>query len=171
MLTAEQLISLLNLAPLPVEGGYFRQTYLSTDIVSPASLPPRYDETKAFSSLIYFLLHDENFSCMHRLPTDEVYHFYLGDPVEMLLLYPGGKSEIVILGSGIAAGQRVQFVAPRGVWQGSHLLAADRHGKFALGGTTMAPAYTDADFELGKREDLIREFPDRADLIRALTRE
>lgn len=171
MLTAQQLIDLLNLAPLPIEGGYFRQTYLSDDVITQACLPPRYAEDKPISSLIYFLLHDENFSCMHRLPTDEVYHFYLGDPVEMLLLYPGGKSEIVILGSDISAVQRVQFVAPRGVWQGSHLQAADPHGKFALGGTTMAPAYSDSDFELGKREELIREFPERADLIRALTRE
>ena len=98
MLTPERLIDLLDLAPLPVEGGHFRQTYRAGDVVGGAGLPARYTHAKAFGSAIYYLLHDGHMSAMHRLPTDEIYHFYLGDPVEMLLLHPDGSWETPILG-------------------------------------------------------------------------
>lgn len=167
MLTAEWIIEWLKLEPLPIEGGYFRQTYRADEMVEAAALPERYAHPKAYGSAIYFLLHDDHFSALHRLLTDEIYHFYLGDPVEMLLLSPDGQSEVVVLGQDLEAGQRVQVIVPRGVWQGSRLQAG---GCFALMGTTMAPAWDPTDFELGARDELIRQYPDRADLIRALTR-
>ncbi len=104
---------------------------------------------------------------MHRLPTDEIYHFYLGDPVEMLILRPDGRGENIILGSDLAAGENIQQVVPGGSWQGSYLIES---GRFALMGTTMAPGYDPDDFEPGKREDLIAQYPDHAELIRLLTR-
>jgi predicted cupin superfamily sugar epimerase len=168
-LTAEQVIELLRLEPLPVEGGYYRETYRADETLETAALPARYDGPRAYGGAIYYLLHGDHFSALHRLLTDEVYHYYLGQPVEMLLLYPDGRDEIVRLGSDLVAGERVQLVVPRGVWQGSRL-AENREG-FALLGTTMAPAYDQADFELGDREALIAAYPQRADLICALTRE
>jgi predicted cupin superfamily sugar epimerase len=168
-LTAEEVIELLRLAPLPVEGGYYRETYRADETLEAMVLPVRYEGARACGGAIYYLLHGAHFSALHRLLTDEVYHFYLGQPVEMLLLYPDGHDEVVRLGTDLAAGDRVQVVVPRGVWQGSRL--ADNADGFALLGTTMAPAYDQADFELGDRPALFAAYSQRADLIRALTRE
>jgi uncharacterized protein len=171
-LTAEQVIELLRLEPLPVEGGHYHVTYRAEETLDAATLPERYGGPRASGGAIYYLLHGDAFSALHRLLTDEVYHFYLGQPVEMLLLYPDGHDEVVRLGTDLAAGERVQVVVPRGVWQGSHLAdQADSANRFALLGTTMAPAYDQADFELGDRAALIAAYPQRAELIRALTRE
>lgn len=168
-LTTEQVIELLRLEPLPVEGGYYCQTYRADETLDAAVLPERYGGSRAYGGAIYYLLHGDSFSALHCLLTDEIYHFYLGRPVEMLLLYPDGHDEIVRLGTDLAAGERVQVVVPRGVWQGSRLV--DGADGFALLGTTMAPAYEQADFELGDRAALIEGYPQRTDLIRALTRE
>ena len=102
-LNAKRLIELLRLEPLPVEGGHFRQTW-RTDA----------------GTAIYYLLSDDpgSFSALHRLPTDEIYHFYLGDPVEMLMLHEGGRVETVTFGPDLPNGQHVQYVVPRGVWHG-----------------------------------------------------
>jgi predicted cupin superfamily sugar epimerase len=166
MLTADRIIELLGLEPLPVEGGYFRRTYLASESIGRAALPPRYQTDKPYGSAIYYLLHGGELSALHRLPTDEVYHFYLGDPVEMLLLHPDGTSETVVLGQDLKAGQQVQAVVPRGVWQGARLRPG---GTFALLGTTMAPAWGPEDFELGDVDELCRVYPVRADEIRRLT--
>jgi len=168
MLTAERVIAQLGLQPLPVEGGYYRQTYLATELIGRECLPERYSGPRRYASGIFYLLDDHTFSALHRLRSDEVYHFYLGQPVELLLLHPDGRDEVIILGSDLEAGHRLQVVVPHGVWQGSHLLAPTPGG-FALMGTTMAPAYDPTDFDLGEREALIAAFPQRAELIRALT--
>src|SRR3990172_3020643 len=119
MLTAKKLIEHLGLESLPVEGGRFRQTYCAAEKIPRSALPRRYRSDKVFGTAIYYLLTSEadSFSALHQLPTDEVYHFYLGDPVEMLLLDPDGASRRVVLGQDILRGQQVQFVVPRGVWQ------------------------------------------------------
>jgi predicted cupin superfamily sugar epimerase len=164
MLTAERLMALLNLEPLAGEGGFFRRTYTGPEMPATAAATP--PSGRAISSAIYYLLFDEHFSAMHCLRTDEVYHFYLGDPVELLLLYPDGGSQVVVLGSDLEAGQQTQFVAPAGVWQGSRVR---RGGRLALMGTTMAPAFTPEDFELGERARLLASYPEQAELIMALT--
>ncbi len=169
MASIEEIIRALNLVPLPPEGGLYRQTYLSGEMVPPAGLPERYDGPRPFSSAIYYLLTAEpdSFSALHRVITDEIYHFYLGDPVELLLLLPGGTSQTVILGQDLLAGQQVQFTVLAGAWQGSLLLPG---GCYALLGTTMAPAFDRADFELGARAGLIAGWPQEAARIARLTR-
>ena len=169
MLTAEEVITLLGLAPLPEEGGHFHETYRADELIAREGLPARYTGSRPHGSAIYYLLRAEMFSALHRLQSDEIYHFYLGQPVEMLLLHPDGRDETLILGPDIEAGQRVQVVVPRGVWQGSRLAHPTTPEGFALLGTTMAPAYDQADFELGRRESLLAAYPQRAELIRALT--
>jgi len=168
-LNADRIVEMLGLEPLPQEGGVFRKTYRSAEEIPAAALPPRYGEPRRFATAIYYLLTDDpdSFSALHRLKTDEVYHFYLGDPVEMLLLRPDGSGDRVVLGQDLAAGQRVQFVVPAGAWQGARLGPA---GHYALLGTTMAPGYEQVDFELGNREELFGGYPEQAELIRALTR-
>ena len=124
MLTAERIMALLNLEPLAGEGGFFRRTYTGPEMpgTTAAGLPGG----RAISGAIYYLLFDEHFSAMHRLRTDEVYHFYLGDPVELLLLHPDGVSQVINLGSDLEAGQQVQFVVPAGTWQGSRVRPGGR---------------------------------------------
>ena len=155
--------------PLLEEGGLFRQTYRSADEIQAAALPPRYNASRSMATAIYYLLTDEpdSFSAMHRLPTDEVYHFYAGDPVDMLLLHPDGRGERVRLGAEFMNGQHVQFVVPRDVWQGSRLLPG---GRWALMGTTMAPGYTDSDYVGGGRAELMARYPQFASDIGRLTR-
>jgi predicted cupin superfamily sugar epimerase len=169
MLTPQQLIRHFDLKPLPVEGGFFTQSYRATDTLPQHVLPSRYSSARSFGSAIFYLLTPDPdvFSALHRLPTDEIYHFYLGDPVEMLLLHPDGTSQRVILGQDILNGQNVQFAVPHGVWQGSHLIAG---GRFALMGTTMAPGYDNSDFIGGERAVLQAQYPDQAELISQLTR-
>ena len=167
--SADQIVNHLQLEPLPHEGGLYRQTYYASERIEADALPERYRGTRPFCTAIYYLLTQapDSFSALHRLKTDEIYHFYLGDPMEMLMLHPNGSSERVILGHDLLAGQQVQLVAPAASWQGSRLVEG---GHFALMGTTMAPGYEQEDFELGEGDELVAEHPDRVDLIRALTR-
>jgi predicted cupin superfamily sugar epimerase len=164
--TVEDLIVLLNLQPLPLEGGYFRETYRAVEQVSAAVLPARYGRDKAVSTAIYYLLSPDTFSALHRLPSDEVYHLYLGGPVEMLLLGEGW-GRVVLLGPDVASGQQPQVVVPQGVWQGSRL--ADGVA-FALMGTTMAPGFDGADYEPGDCAALTAQYPAFSEQIRRLTR-
>jgi hypothetical protein len=104
---------------------------------------------------------------MHRLASDEVFHFCLGDPVEMLQLGPDGSHRVVAIGTDLAAGERPQVVVPRGVWPGARLRAG---GRFALLGTTVAPGFGYADYETAARATLLHTHPAAAPLIAALTR-
>jgi predicted cupin superfamily sugar epimerase len=165
MATAEELIAALHLKPLPQEGGYYRETYRSPDAPPAASLPDR-SPMKSASTAIYYLLTPHTFSSLHRLPSDEIFHFYLGSPVQMLQLGPNGQGRTIILGPDVLAGQCPQVVVPRGVWQGSFLIPG---GSYALLGTTMAPGFDFADYQAGNRERLIQEYPAYADLIRRLS--
>jgi hypothetical protein len=162
--TANDVVHLLQLEPLPVEGGWFRETCRSEEQVPAGVL--RANGARNLATAIYYLLTPETFSAMHRLASDEVYHFYLGDPVELLTLALDGSSERVVLGHDLGHGQTVQFLVPRRTWQGSRLLPG---GTFALLGTTMSPGFSPEDFELGQREELMRLCPEQAELIRALT--
>ncbi|MEX1246888.1 MAG: cupin domain-containing protein [Anaerolineales bacterium] len=164
---AEEIKRLLNLQELPFEGGFFRQTYVPTEQIAREHLPARYAESKPFSTAILFLLTPESFSAFHKLATDEVYHYYLGDPAELYELHADGSSRNVILGPDLVIGHQVQHVVPRGVWQGSQVHPG---GKWTLLGTTMAPGYTQNDFELAQASVLIEAFPEQRDIIRQLTR-
>jgi predicted cupin superfamily sugar epimerase len=163
----EKLKMLLGLRPLAEEGGFYSESYRSPERWARTALPARYSGERCLGSAIYYLLTPETFSAMHRLASDEIYHFYLGDPVELLLLREDGSGEVITIGSELESGMRPQALAPLGVWQGSRLKAG---GAFALLGTTVAPGFEFADFELGRREALLAQFPAHADWIRALTR-
>jgi len=159
--TAEEIKALLNLAPHPVEGGSFRRTYTSGATVD---LPRG---KRAQSSAIYYLLDAGTFSEMHILASDEMFHFYLGDPVEMLQLFPDGRSALVTLGPDLKAGQQVQLLVPAGVWQGTRLVDG---GKVALLGCNVTPGFDFADYRNGSYEELAAKWPAEAKRIRALTR-
>lgn len=149
-MTADQVAALLGLQALPGEGGRFRRMFA--------------DEC---SSAIYYLLTPGDFSALHALTGPEVYHFYAGAAVRMLLLDSGsGAVAEPVLGTELAAGERPQQVVPAGVWQGS-----ETTGDWSLIGTTMAPAYLDEMFSLGRRPALLARFPAAAGRITALTRD
>ena len=167
MITAEQIISLLQLVPHPQEGGYFAETYRCQEKIPASGLPDRYKGARSFSTAIYYLLTPHTFSFMHRLQTDEIFHFYLGDPVEMLLLEPDHSGKVLILGTDLPQGMRPQAIVRRGVWQGSHLLPG---GRFALLGTTVSPGFEGADYEYGQRDLLVGSYPRFRELILTLTR-
>jgi uncharacterized protein len=168
VLTADDVCRLLKLEPLDVEGGLCAEVYRSTYRLPKQALSPCYSGERSLSTAIYYMLTPETFSAMHRLKGDEVYHFYLGDPVEMLKLRPDGSAEALLLGQNISAGMRLQQVVCGGTWQGSRLAPG---GTFALMGTTMAPGFDPADFELGDREKLSAAYPAYAPLIAMLTRQ
>ena len=167
MPSVKEIQELLNLHPLPLEGGYFAETYRSKFTLNQGSLPPGYSGERTLSTAIYYMLTPDTFSAMHRLKGDEIYHFYLGDPAEMLILKPDGTGETLLMGQDIVSGMCLQHVVPAGVWQGSRLVPG---GKFALLGTTMAPGFHPADFELGAREELSARYRAYAKLIAVLTR-
>ena len=162
-----EIIERLGLQPHPAEGGLFAETYRGNEVIEIDALPERYGRAKAFSSAIYYLLTPGVFSAMHSLLSDEVYHFYLGDTVEMLNLFPDGSHKVLSLGSDILNGELPQLVVPQRVWQGSRLKEG---GRYALLGTTVAPAFDYEDFELGRRSELVCRYPECAQLIEALTR-
>ena len=166
-LTADELRHLLQLEPLTIEGGYFRETYRSCAQIPHSALPPAYSGPRAFSTCIYYLLTPDTSSVIHRLPGEEIFHFYLGDPVEMLQLRPGGNGELITLGSDLRSNMHLQHIVPGGVWQGARLKEG---GRFALMGTTVAPGFDYADYEAGNRDELCRQFPVFTGVIRSLTR-
>ena len=166
MVNAEQLKTALNLKPLHGEGGFFAESYRSEGTIPRSILPPDYDGDRAYGTAIYYLLTPETMSAMHRLCSDEVFHFYLGDPVEMLQLHSDGSAEVITLGPDLLDGMRLQVVVPKGTWQGLKLIPG---GKFALLGANMAPGFEFADYEAGDRESLLRAYPAFEQLIVART--
>ncbi|MCG8569593.1 MAG: cupin domain-containing protein [Spirochaetes bacterium] len=167
MLTAEDIIKKLNLQPHPKEGGFFAETYRSSEKVSLSHLPGHYTSDHDFGTAIYYLLTPQTFSGLHVLKSDEIFHFYLGDPVEMINLYPDGKGKMITLGQNLLS-MKVQHVVPRGVMQGARLKAG---GQFALLGCTVAPGFDYSDYQNGKKGELLITYPDFADWINDLALE
>jgi predicted cupin superfamily sugar epimerase len=165
-----EIIAALHLQPHPIEGGFFRETYRSEGSIPDAALPPLYQSRggRSLGTAIYYLLTRETFSEMHRLPTEEVFHVYLGGPARMLQLSPDGASREVVLGTDILAGHEPQVVVPAGVWQGTCL---EPGVDFILLGATMAPGFDYADYESGAREELVARYPSHSGQITRLTRD
>ena len=173
--TAKKIIEQLGLAPLPREGGFFRQTWVSQT---------RLANGREAGSAIWFLLTADDFSALHRLPAEELWHFYAGDPVEHVQLVrraqspepvegleqPDDSARVNVLGADLASGQIPQLVVPGGVWQGARLKPGAQTQGWALLGCTVTPAWADEAFELGNRAALAREFPGAAGWVAALTR-
>lgn len=174
-LTADDVKRVLGLQPHPREGGWFVRTYQADEFVSGAVFgDERYDGPRRTGTAIYYLLERETFSEMHVLASDEIFHHYAGDAVEMLQLLEDGSSRHVIIGKDLNAGHRPQVVAPRGVWQGSRLLpteASEEACGWALLGCTVSPGFEFQDYESASRAELMERWPNEAELITALTRE
>ena len=154
MYSAQQLIDYLGMSALPDEGGFFVETYRSKNLL-PSSALPDHPGSRSLATSIYYLLTAETVSKLHRLKSDEIFHFYLGDPVEMLQLSPDGNGQLMTLGNDVLAGQHCQLLVPHGTWMGARLRTG---GEWALMGCTVAPGFDFADFELGQREGALAGF-------------
>jgi len=167
-MTADEVKGLLRLEPHPREGGWFVQTYAAEEMVEAGAFRDgRYVGARRTSTAIYYLLEAGTFSEMHRLQSDEVFHFYAGDAVEMLQLAPDGTGRVVVIGNDLAAGQRPQVLVERGVWQGSRLVAG---GAWTLLGCTVSPGFEYEDYESETRKELSVGWPEWAGMIGELTR-
>jgi hypothetical protein len=177
LMTADEIKQRLGLTPHPCEGGWFVQTWRSAEIIRHSALPARYPSDRHAGTCIYYLLEPGTFSEMHRLASDEIFHFYYGDPVEMLQIAPDrsspsasspdGSSRRHVLGNDLAAGQHVQLIVPKHVWQGSRLIDG---GKVALLGCSVSPGFEYEDYEAGTRDALLHLSGEHRDLLFGLTR-
>lgn len=160
-MTVEQLVAGFELTPHP-EGGYYRETYRSTEVFHTDR------GLRSASTAILFLLPAGTRSRLHRIRSDEVWHVHLGGPMRLIELHPDGRVVETVLGTDLAAGQRVQHVVPAGVWFGGY---PEPGSPYALVGCTVSPGFDFADFELGDADELARQFPAARGVIEALTGE
>ncbi|MBI2974578.1 MAG: cupin domain-containing protein, partial [Deltaproteobacteria bacterium] len=152
-ITVAELVKLYGLQPHP-EGGYFKETYRSSESIPGGVLPKRGND-RNFSTGIYFLLPEGSVSKLHRIKSDEMWHFYLGGPLTIAQITPSGKIEQAILGQDVKSGQKVQYVVPSGYWFGAYPNAGS---KFSFVGCTVAPGFDFADFEMGNKAGLLKEY-------------
>jgi predicted cupin superfamily sugar epimerase len=167
---AARLIEHFRMQRIAQEGPWFSLTYVSEDRLEGGALPARYaGRAHAAGSAIVLVETVAEFSALHRLRTDEVWHFYGGAPIDMLLLYPDGHGRKITLGPNVLAGEFVQFTVPHDVWQGS-APRGTAPGTYSFAGDQLSPGFDYADFEMGYRDALARQYPDFARDIERLTR-
>lgn len=149
------------------EGGYYVETYRSKELVNASALPERFDGDRVFSTGIYFLLESKDFSAFHRIKSDEMWHFYAGEMLEIFVIDPDTERlETIRLGSNPENGEAFQAVVPAGSWFASR---PGLESSYSLVGCTVAPGFDFEDFEMADRGVLSALFPQHASLISALT--
>lgn len=165
MKDAEYWIRELGLMEHP-EGGYFRETYRSEEFILQHALPERFGEKRSFSTAIYFLLRGYQVSHLHRIQSDELWHFYAGSSLTIHMIHPDGKYEEKRLGPDTDRGDLFQVLVPYGSWFGASVNIQEN---YSLMGCTVAPGFDFADFEMGDRAALLAQYPEHASLVRKLT--
>lgn len=164
-ISVQDLIALYDLQPHP-EGGYFKETYRASEKLLQTALPERLSGDRNISTAIFFLLPEGEKSHLHRIKSDEVWHFYLGGPLTIVQLHPDGKMSTIVLGRDVKHGQSLQHVVPNGCWFGA---IPNRGSGFSFVGCTVATGFDFADFEMGNRSDLLKQYPHAKDNILLLT--
>ena len=164
--TAKEWINCLKLTPHP-EGGWYRETYRSAELVTAEALPERFGGSRCLGTAIYYLLEAGQVSHLHRIRSDEVWHFYDGDALSIHMFSDTDGYRQAVLGRRPQAGECLQVVVPAGCWFGAELGISSG---FALVGCTVAPGFEFADLELAGRASLIRCHPASRDVIMRLTR-
>ena len=157
---AEDVIKKFDLKPLPEEGGYYRETYRSSKLIKDNN------DDKSASTAIFYMVTPADFSALHRIKYDEIFHFYGGDPVEMIQIDENGELKTIEIGSP-NQGLDCQVIVPAQVWQGLRL---KNGGHWALLGTTVAPGFEFKDFEIKSRNELSAIFPTHTQIITSYTR-
>lgn len=163
--TIERIISRLELKPHP-EGGYFRETYRSTEEIDTKNLGADYSGKRNYSTCIYFLLTSDAFSAFHRIKQDEIWHFYDGSPIHLHVITQDGDHTEYTIGRDFDKGETPQLVVPGGCWFASEVIDPS---SYSLVGCTVSPGFDFRDFELESREELTARYPHKAELISRLT--
>ena len=164
MINAATLVEKYQLEKHP-EGGYYKETFKSNVVLPSASLPKDFGGDRVCSTAIYFLLEQGQFSAFHKIKSDECWHFYTGQTLEIFVLFENGHLEIIKLGNDIEHGEVFQYVVPANCWFASRPAA---HSTFCFVGCTVAPGFDFKDFELAKKEDLIATYPKYEQQIKEL---
>jgi uncharacterized protein len=164
LLSSGEIVKKLALSVHP-EGGYYREVYRSEHCLRGATLGG-FDGDRDLSTAIYFMLEHGQKSVFHRIKSDEIWHHYLGQGLEIIELHEDGQLKTTVLGKDILAAEVLQYVVPAGVWFGARVVS---QGSYALLGCTVAPGFDFADFEMAKRGDLLRLHPSQKNIIMALT--
>ncbi|MES2645521.1 MAG: cupin domain-containing protein [Bacteroidota bacterium] len=166
MKSVETLVQQLNLLPHP-EGGWYAETYRSPETLIKETLPGRFNGNRSFSTAIYFLLPAGVFSAFHRIQSDECWHFYEGDPLNIYVIDNTGILSVIKLGSNLLNGETFQAVVPAGCWFASK---PSINNNYSLVGCTVAPGFDFADFELADGAELSAIYPIHTALINSLCR-
>ncbi|WP_298894394.1 cupin domain-containing protein [uncultured Psychroserpens sp.] len=161
----EQIIKQLELQPHP-EGGYFKETYRSSGEIKNDSLGDNYIGQRNYSTCIYFLLTSDNFSALHRIKQDEIWHFYDGSPIRLHVISESGIHTEHLIGNDLNKGEVPQYIVPGGCWFAAEVI--DKNA-YSLVGCTVSPGFSFEDFELKSRTELIALFPDKETIITRLT--
>jgi len=165
MKNASYWINSLNLLPHP-EGGYYKETYRSLGEIKDNTLPNRFNGSRAYSTAIYFLLEKGNFSAFHRIKSDELWHFYDGDPIAIHVITNNGTLTTHMLGKQPHKGYFPQIVIPANTW-----FASESIGNFSLAGCTVSPGFDFKDFEMADRNTLIGLHEEHSNIIKQFTRQ
>ena len=166
MLTAQQLVQQYSLQPHP-EGGWYKETYRSNEYIAKVALPERFRGARVFSTAIYFLLEEGNFSAFHRIRSDECWHFYAGDPLLIYVIHIAGSLDIIQLGNDFTKGQLFQYTVPSNCWFASRPAMGS---SFCFAGCTVAPGFDFDDFEMAGASSLSVLYPQHAGIIKELCR-
>ncbi len=164
-MNAAYWVEKLGLMPHP-EGGFFKETYQSQNYLPSKALPPGFSGQRKISTAIYFLLNDSNFSAFHKIKSDEIWHFYLGNAVEIFYIDNKNQMQRICLGNNPANNEVFQAVVPAGCWFGSRIIS--KQG-YSLVGCTVAPGFDFQDFEMADRNKLVADYPQYFDIINQLT--
>jgi uncharacterized protein len=150
------------------EGGYFAETYRSTEKIPQNALPSRFKGERCFSTGIYFLLESHHISALHRIQSDEMWHFYAGCPLDVFMIDEAGNLDVFRLGNNPLNGEVFQAVVPAGVWFGSKPALLN---SYSLVGCTVSPApgFDFEDFEMKSRVELLEMFPQHEEVVKMLT--
>ena len=162
----KKLIQQFDLQPHP-EGGWYKQTYKSSEQVAASALPERFKADRAFSTAIYFLLEKGNFSAFHRIKSDECWHFYTGDPLLVYVIQQNGTLDIITIGNDPGKEQMFQYVVPANCWFASRPAPGS---EYCFVGCTVSPGFEFDDFELANANDLAALYPAHKDIISELCR-
>ena len=165
MLTPQQLIQRYNLHPHP-EGGWYKEVYRSKEYIEAKALPGRYNGNRRYCTAIYFLLEKGEISAFHRIKSDECWHFYAGDPMQVFVIERDGTLGIIELGSDVENGQLFQYVVPANTWFASR---PSPGSAYSFVGCTVAPGFEFADLDLADADVLSRQYPEHEQLIRELS--
>jgi predicted cupin superfamily sugar epimerase len=166
MNTIKNLVEKFGMKPHP-EGGWYAETYRSSETIQQSALPVRFPGDRCFSTAIYFLLPAGVYSAFHRIRSDECWHFYEGEPLNIYVIDENGNLSVIKLGKNINEGERYQAIVPAGCWFAS--MPATNEG-FSFVGCTVSPGFDFEDFELANRKELAGLFPQHEAIINRLCR-